>query len=728
MFVGRCLLITGGTGSFGNAVLRRFLDSGLREIRILSRDEKKQDDHAPTVRQRPSSSSTSATCATATASAAPCAASISCFTLPRSSRFRRASSTRWRRCKTNVIGTDNVHRRRHRVRRAAGRLPEHRQGGLSDQCDGHLEGDDGEGHGRQVARRSKATGTVVCGTRYGNVMASRGSVIPLFVEQLRAEPAAHRHRPAHDALHDDARRCGRPGALCVRARFKRRHLRAEGAGGHDRGAGAGNLRAGGARRITRSRSSGHGTARSSTRSLLSREEMASAEDRGDYFRVPPDLQGPELREVRRSRGDAHLAGARTTTRTTRIGWMSAGDEGAADEARFHARVPRRARPGSGGVTCESWSPGRTGSSAATLVAALAPRGAMSRSFPLPAPRSPAELRDAVAGADAVVHLAGTNRPPDEREFMPGNAGSRTGCLRGDPSLGRRIPLLLSSSSQAEPRQPLRREQARRRGPCLHAAPRRSAARSPCTDCPGCSESGRGRTTTRWSPRSATTRFTASLSPYTIAAAELRTRLHRRRRDGLHPTPRWRLAGGWTGRGFAGLPDDGGRSGPARWRLPRDAGHVDDRACRHRAGPGAVFDLHQLPAARAVLLPRAEVRRPARPVRRGAEDARLRAVLVLHRASRRDARQPLPPQQDREVRRAARAGRASAFATSSMAAASSWWSMARSRRSSRRCLAGRTTSPTSATLIWSSCCGPTKCSIASDPIPTLARYDHEESSR
>ena len=44
MFSGKTLLITGGTGSFGNAVLRRLLDSGLREIRIFSRDEKKQDD------------------------------------------------------------------------------------------------------------------------------------------------------------------------------------------------------------------------------------------------------------------------------------------------------------------------------------------------------------------------------------------------------------------------------------------------------------------------------------------------------------------------------------------------------------------------------------------------------------------------------------------------------------------------------------------------------------
>jgi UDP-glucose 4-epimerase len=43
-FNGKCLLITGGTGSFGNAVLRRFLDTDIREIRIFSRDEKKHDD------------------------------------------------------------------------------------------------------------------------------------------------------------------------------------------------------------------------------------------------------------------------------------------------------------------------------------------------------------------------------------------------------------------------------------------------------------------------------------------------------------------------------------------------------------------------------------------------------------------------------------------------------------------------------------------------------------
>ena len=67
IFKDKVLLITGGTGSFGNAVLRRFLDSDIKEIRIFSRDEKKQDDMRHRLRtgcRTPRSSSTSATCAT----------------------------------------------------------------------------------------------------------------------------------------------------------------------------------------------------------------------------------------------------------------------------------------------------------------------------------------------------------------------------------------------------------------------------------------------------------------------------------------------------------------------------------------------------------------------------------------------------------------------------------------------------------------------------------------
>jgi FlaA1/EpsC-like NDP-sugar epimerase len=68
-----------------------------------------------------------------------------------------------------------------------------------------------------ASRNLEGSGTVICGTRYGNVMASRGSVIPLFVQQV-AEAAYHDHGSCHDAFHDDAGRCGGFGALCLRAR------------------------------------------------------------------------------------------------------------------------------------------------------------------------------------------------------------------------------------------------------------------------------------------------------------------------------------------------------------------------------------------------------------------------------------------------------------------------------------------------------------------------------
>ena len=56
-----------------------------------------------------------------------------------------------------------------------------------------------------ISRNLDEERTVICATRYGNVMASRGSVIPLFVEQVRAGKTHHRDRPEDDAVHDDAR-------------------------------------------------------------------------------------------------------------------------------------------------------------------------------------------------------------------------------------------------------------------------------------------------------------------------------------------------------------------------------------------------------------------------------------------------------------------------------------------------------------------------------------------
>jgi len=184
MFTNKTLLITGGTGSFGNAVLQRFLNTDIKEIRIFSRDEKKQDDmrrfykndkikfyigdvrdiqsihnaiygvdyifHAAALKQVPS-----------------------CEFFPLEA------------VKTNIIGTDNV-------------LTAAIEAGVRKviclSTDKAAYPINAMGISKAMLEKvfiakSKIVDpdkTLICGTRYGNVMASRGSVIPLFVEQIKS--------------------------------------------------------------------------------------------------------------------------------------------------------------------------------------------------------------------------------------------------------------------------------------------------------------------------------------------------------------------------------------------------------------------------------------------------------------------------------------------------------------------------------------------------------------
>ena len=183
MFKDKTLLITGGTGSFGNAVLQRFLNTNIKEIRIFSRDEKKQDDmrhyynsdkikyyignvrdlqsiknamhgvdyvfHAAALKQVPS-----------------------CEFFPLEA------------VKTNVIGTDNV-------------LTACVECGVSKviclSTDKAAYPVNAMGTSKAMmekvfvakSRTVDSNKTLICGTRYGNVMCSRGSVIPLFIEQIK---------------------------------------------------------------------------------------------------------------------------------------------------------------------------------------------------------------------------------------------------------------------------------------------------------------------------------------------------------------------------------------------------------------------------------------------------------------------------------------------------------------------------------------------------------------
>ena len=182
VFKDKVLLITGGTGSFGNAVLRRFLDSDIKEIRIFSRDEKKQDDmrhhlqnpkvkfYIGNVRDRQSVDGAMMG-VDYVFSAAALKQVPSCEFFPLQA------------VQTNVIGTDNVLESAiaHGVKNVVvlstdkAAYPINAMGISKAMME------------RVFVAKSRTTDkTVICGTRYGNVMCSRGSVIPLFIEQLKA--------------------------------------------------------------------------------------------------------------------------------------------------------------------------------------------------------------------------------------------------------------------------------------------------------------------------------------------------------------------------------------------------------------------------------------------------------------------------------------------------------------------------------------------------------------
>ena len=184
IFKDKVLLITGGTGSFGNAVLRRFLDSDIKEIRIFSRDEKKQDDmrhhlqnpkvkfYIGNVRDRQSVDGAMMG-VDYVFSAAALKQVPSCEFFPLQA------------VQTNVIGTDNVLESAiaHGVKNVVvlstdkAAYPINAMG-ISKAMMEKVAIAKGRALGEEA-------GTTICCTRYGNVMASRGSVIPLWVEQIK---------------------------------------------------------------------------------------------------------------------------------------------------------------------------------------------------------------------------------------------------------------------------------------------------------------------------------------------------------------------------------------------------------------------------------------------------------------------------------------------------------------------------------------------------------------
>jgi UDP-glucose 4-epimerase len=176
------LLITGGTGSFGNAVLNRFInDSYFDEIRVFSRDEKKQDD----LRKRIQDSKVKFYIGDVRDSRSVDHAVVGVDYIFHAAALKQVPSCEFfpmQAVRTNILGTENVLESalRHNVKRVVtlstdkAVYPINSMGISKAMMEKVMVG---------MSRNS--TETVMCGTRYGNVMASRGSVIPLFVSQIK---------------------------------------------------------------------------------------------------------------------------------------------------------------------------------------------------------------------------------------------------------------------------------------------------------------------------------------------------------------------------------------------------------------------------------------------------------------------------------------------------------------------------------------------------------------
>ncbi len=288
IFKDKVLLITGGTGSFGNAVLKRFVDSDLKEIRIFSRDEKKQDD----MRHRLNNPKVNFIIGDVRDFESINSAMRGVDFVFNAAALKQVPSCEFypmQAVRTNIEGSENVLEAavRNGVKRVVvlstdkAAYPINTMGmtkALMEKL----------AISKSRDSRAKENGTVICATRYGNVMCSRGSIIPLFIEQIKkGEPLtitvpemtrfmmslddavdlvlfAFEHAEAGDLFVQKA-----PAATIEVLAQAIKEL-----------FGVNNeIRVIGAR---------HGEKMYET--LCTSEEMAKAEDLGDFYRVPADLR------------------------------------------------------------------------------------------------------------------------------------------------------------------------------------------------------------------------------------------------------------------------------------------------------------------------------------------------------------------------------------------------------------------------------------------------------
>lgn len=287
MFDNKTLLITGGTGSFGTAVLKRFIDTDIAEVRIFSRDEKKQDD----LRKRFNNKKVKFYIGDVRDYNSVLGAMRGVDYVFHAAALKQVPSCEFHpmeAVKTNVLGTESVLEAA--IATGVARV-------ICLSTDKAVYPINAMGISKAMmekvmvakSRNLENTATVVCGTRYGNVMASRGSVIPLFVDQVLAgtpltitDPEMTRFMMSLDDAVElvlYAFRHGKNGDIFVQKApastiqiLARALLNMLGKTSHP-------INVIGTR---------HGEKLFET--LLSREEMACAEDMGSYYRIPPDLR------------------------------------------------------------------------------------------------------------------------------------------------------------------------------------------------------------------------------------------------------------------------------------------------------------------------------------------------------------------------------------------------------------------------------------------------------
>lgn len=292
VFTGKTLLITGGTGSFGNAVLNRFLQTDIGEIRIFSRDEKKQDDmrHEFQAKMPEAADKISFYIGDVRDLASVKNAIHGVDYIFHAAALKQVPSCEFfpiEAVKTNVFGTDNV---------LTAAIEEEVESVICLSTDKAAYPVNAMGTSKAmmekviVAKSRTTQKTKICCTRYGNVMCSRGSVIPLWIEQIRnsnpitlTEPAmtrfimsleeavdlvlfAFEHGEAGDILVQKAPACTiqtQAEAVCQLFNGKKENIKVIG------------IR--------------HGEKMYET--LLTNEECAHAIDLGRFYRVPCDKRG-----------------------------------------------------------------------------------------------------------------------------------------------------------------------------------------------------------------------------------------------------------------------------------------------------------------------------------------------------------------------------------------------------------------------------------------------------